>query len=548
MELELRQLFRYARRWWWLLLILPLAAGGAAYAVSSRQQPLYSATATVMVNLPQSSTADSLAALQTGKGLATTYQQLVATSPVLQPVVVQLGLPYDADTLKEHVSASTVRDTQLLRISVSETDPATAATIANAVANQFAVFASQQAVQSSSSSRDALQKLINQTQSEIETTQKKISQLESANKNDQTSQAELEDQRAHLSQLQTSYANLLVQAQQMDLSTAAAQAQVSVSVPAGVPKAPYAPRTTFYTLLGAFLGGLIAIGAVGLLEYLDNTVKPSLDFSRVFGVPLLSVIAKVSKLRSGHDQLYVIERPKSIPSEAMRLLRTNLEFAAAAKEIATLSVTSAGPGEGKSTITANLAAATAKAGLLTVIIDADLRRPSQHQIWQTQNQRGLSTLLMRPDISWHWVAMNDIYPNLSLIASGPIPPNPADLLSSDRFRQLVQEISKSVDLVIIDTSPVLAVSDPLIVATGVDGVVVVSRANRTRIDALKHAISTLSQGSVRIVGIVLNQQTGRTSEGYYYYGDYYGPTENEHPSKPGKPSESATPRVESPAS
>ena len=519
MELELKHLIIYARRWWWLIVLLPLLTSLAAYTVSSRQQPLYSATATLLIQPGSRSGASDAGVLQSGQRLATTYQQLVVTEPVLKPVAERLGAPYTAGILAGMVSASTVRDTQLLRISVSDTDPTRAATIANIVAEQFATFITEQELASSSTARAGLQTLIDGTQDQVSETQQQITSLEALTDLDADQQVQLENLRTRLGQLEQSLANLFVQAQNLDLDTAAVQNQVRVPVPATVPGGPYAPRVLFYTLLGAFLGGLIAIGTVGLLEYLDNTVKPTLHFQELFGAPLLSVIQTVPKLTSGADQLFVLTHTHSNSSEAIRLLRTNVEFAAASREISTLTISSAGPGEGKSTVTANLAVAMSQAGFSVVVIDADLRRPSQHKIFALGNQSGLTTLLTHPLMSWTAVAI-EIIPGLKVIPSGPLPPNPSDLLSSDRFRELLHQLRQSTDIVILDTPPVLAVSDPLVVSTSTDGLLLISQSNRTRIDALERAFEAFPE-SVRRVGVVLNQQERGRRDGYYYYG-YYG--------------------------
>ena len=289
------------------------------------------------------------------------------------------------------------------------------------------------------------------------------------------------------------------------------------------PASPYAPRVFFYTMLALFFGGILAVGLVGLLEYFDNTVKVALDFPALIGAPLLSVVGLAPKMERGRDQLFVLNRPDSTMAEAVRLLRTNIEFAAATREIGTLAITSATPNEGKSTITANLAVAMVQAGFSVAVVDADLRRPSLHKIFDVPNARGLTTLLTRGGTAWRAAAVR-VLDDLWLVPSGPLPPNPADLLSSDRMHALLSEVGKQVDIVLIDTPPVLVVSDPLVVATNVDAVLLVSWAGRTRSDALKRAATVLHQGSVRLIGVVLNQQRGRDPGGYdyYYASEYYG--------------------------
>jgi succinoglycan biosynthesis transport protein ExoP len=513
LELELRHLFGYARRWWWLLVALPVVAGLLSYLLTSRQQPLYSATATLLIRPAQNSAnTNDFTALQSGQRLATTYQQLVVTEPVLEPVAEALGAPYTVDLLEGKVSASTVRDTQLLKISVSDTSPTRAAEIADAVAAQFATFISEQELASTTTSQAGLQALIDDTEAQVEQTRQQIAGLEASGDMD------AEGLRTRLSQLEQSLADLLVQKQNLDLDSAALQNQVRVYVPATVPESPYAPRIFFYTVLGVFLGVLIAAGTVALLEYLDNTVKSTTDFLALAGTPLMSVVSYVPKLTQGKEQIFVLTQPKSNQAEAMRLLRTNVEFAAATREITSLTVSSAGPGEGKSTVTANLGATMAQASFTAVIIDADLRRPSQHKVFELPNDRGMTTLLTNPDLQWRSVAI-EVIPGLWVIPSGPLPPNPSDLLSSDRFKVLLEQVCQSVDIVLVDTPPVLAVSDPLIVSTSTDGVLLVGRAGHTRTDALERAAAAFPE-SVRRIGVVLNQQQKGQTAGYYYYGDY----------------------------
>ena len=502
-------------------MLLPLLTGGAAYASSSRQRPLYSAKATLLINPGQTSSTTSLADVQVGQNLAVTYQQLVVTEPVLQPVVDQLTLPYSAAALAKKVSAASVSDTQLLRISVSDPNPKRAAEIANAVAAQFASFITEQTRETTNTSQSAFQGFLDTTQKQINQLNSQILALQAATSTP-GSEAQLDGLRSRLNQLETSYATFLLQSQQLEVSSATASTKVRVSVPATVPQAPYAPRIAFYTVLAAFIGGLLALGLVALLEYLDNTVKPSLNFQELTGAPLLSIINTIPKLHQGKDQLFVLSQPKSNTAEAIRLLRTNVEFAAVSREISSLTVTSAGPGEGKSTVTANLAAAMAQRGFTVAVLDADLRRPSQHKIFGLRNDRGVTSLLTHPDMPWIAVATEMIEGRLFVIPSGPIPPNPGDLLGSERFQGLLSQIKEQVDIVLVDTPPVLAVSDPLVVSTSTSGVMLVCRANRTRVEALQRAAGSFPE-SVRRVGIVLNQQDKRGGETYYYYSGYYGP-------------------------
>jgi succinoglycan biosynthesis transport protein ExoP len=532
-DLNLQQIFRIARHWWWLLILAPAIAGATAYWSSARQTPLYSARATIQVNPPQTA-ADAInqSVLQGSQSLAETYRQLITTRKVLEPLVAQLNLPYPVEDLQHKVSASTVGTTRLIHIAVSDPDPAAAASLANAVANRFVQYTTDLAAQLSGPYRAALDQQLGTTQQQITNLQQQIQQLQAST--DPTAQQQIANLQITLNQLQQQYSNLVVSASQMDLAAATAQTQVTIADDAVPPAAPYAPRTRLYTLLGAFAGLCLAVGGVALLEYLDNTVKAGQDFTDLVGAPQLTAVEAVPKLRTGHDQLFLLTQPHSRAAESLRLLRTNLEFAAGAREIATLAITSAGPGEGKSTITANLAVAMAQAGFSTVVVDADLRRPSQHRIFDLPNERGLTTLLVRQDPEWRWAATPVAGMPLHVLPSGPLPPNPADLLSLGRFQELIGHIATEVDVILVDTPPVLAVSDPLVVSNYVDGMVVVCEAGRTRLDALRRVAQSLPKETARLVGIVVNRQKGRDQGDYYYYyyADYQKPGQGEGGSPP----------------
>jgi len=524
LELELKHLLGYARRWWWLLVLLPLLSVTFAHDRISRRQPLYSATATLLIRpAQQAGDSSDYYTIAGGQLLATTYQQLVATEPVLSLVAEELGAPFTAGMLQGMVSSSTVSDTSLLRISVSSPDPEEAAKVANTVASKFQAFISDMERTTADASQSGLQGLIEDSQGQIDELQGRIASLEAAGSEGAQEQAELPGLRAQLTQQQQSLADLYVRQQALDLSVVSLQNQARVLVPSAVPGQPYAPRLLFYTVLAGFMGGLIAVGTVGLLEYLDNTVKPSLDFQARFGAPLMSVVPTLKKLHAGSEQVFVTTHPYSNSSEAIRLLRTNVEFAAASREIGALMVTSAVPGEGKSTVTANLAVAMSQSGFSVIVVDADLRRPTQHKIFGLGNSRGLTTLLTHHLHHWSSAAVT-VGPNISVIPSGPLPPNPADLLSSDHFRALLRQLRESADVVLIDTPPVLAVSDPLAISTLTDGVLLVAQADQTRTEVLGRAFDAFPE-AVRRVGVVLNLQKSGGSGDYYYYSGYYGPTQ-----------------------
>lgn len=514
MDLTLRNLAAMARRWWWLLLLAPLVAGTVAFLQVSRQQELYSASSTVEINPPTMGT-DTFTYYDSS--IVATYQQLITTSAVLDPVIEKLGLPLTDDQLRAKITTQPIASTRLMRISVSDPVPETAANIANEIATQFQGFAQQRTIAQTSPYREALNQQISATQAKILTTQQLIDDLlETKDTSDPAVAAQLDTLRSQRTDYQNTYRQLLVSANTMDLQTAGAQTSVVLVQEATPPGAPYAPNVRLYTLLALLAGMCIGIGAVFLLEYLDNTTKVDTAYNELIGAPLMTTVPIVPSMSKLPHQLFILDQPMSPESESIRLLRANVEFAIASSEINTLAVTSAGPGEGKSTVTANLAVAMAQAGYDVVVIDADMRRPAQQEAFNLSNERGLSTLLARPDVDWKSVARSNTDLKLKVITSGPIPPNPGDLLKSNRFEALLQTISKECDMVVIDTPPALAVSDALVVADVAGDVLLVARANETRVDRLQAAVNALPE-TARVIGVALNYQKRGKAESYYYY-------------------------------
>jgi capsular exopolysaccharide synthesis family protein len=527
--IDLWRLAKSGLRRWWLVLMGTALVAAAAYGLTSMKSPLYAASSGVMINPAQGSGNFDYQAILGSQSIAETYLQLVKSRAVLMDVIDELKLPYDVSALDSKVSAKLVSGTTLIRITASDPDPQRAADIANATANHFSDFATAQSLQLSNASRAAIDQQLADLKSQIDHLNQQITDFEqSPNTPDAAAQAQLESLRTTLNQTQGLYAQLLLTAQTMDLNTAATRTQVTVFENAVAPNAPYAPRVALWALIGGFLGFMLAGGLVVTLEYLDNTTKTMSDFVSIVGAPLLASIGVVPKLREGPDQVYMLTQPKSQYAEAIRFLRSNVEYAAGQRSMRIM-VASANQGEGKSTVAANLAVAISQAGLSTVLIDADLRRPSQHRIFRIRNERGLSTLLSDPNINWKWAATaNDAtQKGFFVIPSGPLPPNPSDLLSGGRLDVLLQEVGAECEVIVIDTPPVLAVSDSLAIASNVDGVIFVCRDGKTRIDSLRRAAAILQPRASRILGIVVNRRSKRQEAGYFA-GDYSSQEDAKH--------------------
>jgi len=213
--------------------------------------------------------------------------------------------------------------------------------------------------------------------------------------------------------------------------------------------------------------------------------------------------------------LITLINPRSPAAEAYRTLRTNLTFAALDKPIETLVVTSAAPGEGKSTVLANLAVTMAQGGRRTILVDADLRRPGLHEIFGIVNDRGLTTMIVEEagldDPPLIGVGVD----NLWLMPSGPMPPNPADILGSRKMEEVIAALRARADVVLFDAPPIIAVTDAAVLGTKVDGVLLVVCAGRTRREHAQRARELLERVHVRIVGAVLNDAPRDVTLGGY---------------------------------
>jgi capsular exopolysaccharide synthesis family protein len=288
---------------------------------------------------------------------------------------------------------------------------------------------------------------------------------------------------------------------------------------AAVPTSPIRPRKTQQIALYGLLALLLAAATVFLQEYLDDRVNAPEEVERL--VPL-RVLAHVPQM-APHQPHLVADLPSNAPAaESYRALRSSVSFAGFDAPIRRLQITSPVKGEGKTTTAVNLATAMARDGKTVVLLDADMRAPSVHHALQISGEPGLSETLAGLAILEDSLQATDIE-NLLVLPAGKTPPNPAELLGSAAFDQLLTQLSEHADIVIVDSPPCLPVTDPVIVAARMDGVVLVLQLGATRKAGLKHTVDLLSHARARVVGIVFNQvQSHGTGYYYYHYSPYYG--------------------------
>lgn len=290
------------------------------------------------------------------------------------------------------------------------------------------------------------------------------------------------------------------------------------------PPAPVKPRVPLVLALSLMLGLFGGVGLVYLVELLDNTIKDEEETERVLQVPVLGLLPALAggkgEGRNPDLDLHVARSPNSAFAEACRSVRTNLLFMAAEKPQRVLQFTSAGPDEGKSSTCMNLGIAMAQNGQRVVVIDADLRQPTVHRMLQVPNERGLSTVLATGS-DWEETLKTTEVAGLFAIPSGPIPPNPVELLHTEKFRQLLEELAERFDRVLIDSPPVVAAADAAVISSSVDGVVFVTRYKKTSKELARRTLKSLEDVNAPILGVLINAVDLKSQEyGYFAYKRY----------------------------
>ena len=364
-------------------------------------------------------------------------------------------------------------------------------------------------------SQRLLEQQMSDTEDKINQTLDQLAAAKNAMIPDQT---EVDKLQNALDQSQQAYTNLSNSFEQIRLTEAQSVSTISQIEKALVPSAPISPNVMQNTLLAAMVGLMLSVGGVVVIDLLDDTVKNPEEITRRFK---LNVLGAVSQYKEPEDDLITHKEPRSPISESFRALRMNVQYASVDRPVKTLLVTSAAPSDGKTTIAANLGVVFAQNGKKVTVIDADLHRPRMHKVFQTDRLPGLSSLFVQPQIFLNGESRHTQQEHLSLITAGELPPNPSDLLSSNKMREILDAVLDHSDLVIIDTPPVLSLTDAVVLSPLVDGVVLVVRPGQTTFGALKVAVEQLRHVGANILGVVLNEVDHKRARYGYYYKSYY---------------------------
>jgi polysaccharide biosynthesis transport protein len=497
--------------------------------------PTYRASTTILTGEdntnPQVKTEDWVLSQR----LASGYAGLAKRQIILESAVKALGLQADWHTVQDNVLVAPVPNTSLLEIRVTDGDPQRAAAIANEITRQLIIQSPTMTNQLDLQQRQSFtQAQLDALQSNIQAAQAAIDQKRAAldTETSTRSVADLNDQIKALDTKvtgwRTEYERLLGE---MPVKSPNTITVVETAVP---PAQPVSPNILFNVMLAGLAGLVLSCGSVFLMEYLRaGTIRNLAELGRRAGGPGLAAITREHRKQLVRGaSLIITDEPHSRIAEQFRVLRSNLRFAWAGPEPIVFVITSATVGEGKSTISGNLAVSFAQAGKQTILVDADLRHPTLHTMFGVGRAQGLTSLLSPPDeaqlpaarkqshsLSQRLAeAMVETYvPNLALVPAGPVvPTNPGELLASPEMAQLLDLMRRSVDVVIIDAPPLLPVADTAILASLPLGVVLVAESDRTSANSVSFARGVLDQAQARLLGVILNKAAA-TRGPYYSY-------------------------------
>jgi capsular exopolysaccharide synthesis family protein len=526
--MELRQYLNVILKWLWLILISVVIAGGSSYFASRAATPIYRTKTTLMVGRVTQNPDTTSSEIYTGQQLAYTYVQLARREPVLKGAAEALGLYGDWNSLVGQVSASSVPNTQLIEISVVDSDPFRAKLLADAIAQQLILQSPTGTSEVNPDEAEFIKVQLDNVKSKLDTGLDEVARLKeeldatNSAMQIQNLQNQINVLETKISGWQSIYTQLLIPLQGGRVNV------LTVVEEANIPSVPISPNIRMNVLLAAAIGLILSVAGAILVEYLDDTIKTSEDVGRLSKLATLGTIGKINGEDITH-KLVAAKNPLDPRVEGFRVLKTNLQYLTNNQQVSSLMVTSSIPREGKSVCLANLAVVMAQAGMRVVLVDADFRRPVQHKIFNLMNRKGLSdAILCYPDVA-AFLQPTEVE-NLLVLVSGPLPSNPAKLLEAERMKGLLKELNQMADIVLVDTPPVLVVADAYILSPHMDGVVLITAAGHTRRSELKRSIEELSRVHANVLGVVLNRfQSG---DGNYYY--YY--SQNQHGKKKGKDS------------
>lgn len=567
---QLRDYLQIFRRRRWLMAAVLVTAVLAALFASLRATPMYEATTRIEVQPVSATSSEEVQILESlvdpGRSLSTQVE-LIQSEAVLAPAARTLGTT--VRNLKHRMEVELVRDTQIVEIRVRHELPKEARDRAAAIADTYIDFRRDRAVEAVLLAAEEIGRRIDAVQTKIADQDRVLGDLKGAaaraTEERDRLQAELATLEAKASAPQPSPAppnrGLLKQIEDVRLRIGALEREIAdyegggagpkgdrdallarlaaleaqrqalpdantlrrgggtVIVPARTPSVPVSPNIPRNLLLAGMLGVALAVGIAFVAEQLDDRIRSPEEVEERLGVPILGYVPLLKEWEKG-ARLAALDEESAVGAEAYRTLCTNMQYLSVDRPLRSVLVASSVAEEGKSTTAANLAVVSAQAGTRTLVISADLRRPGARQLFGVRGSPGLAQAL-DPAFPLHEALRETQVEGLVVLAEGGRPPNPTEILGSARFAQLLRSLSASAQLVVVDSPPVLGLADASVLASRVDGVLLVVNTRRVTRRALWHAADQLRKAGGRLIGVVMNAVQPHEGYGYYYHYSYY---------------------------
>ena len=504
----------------WIILLVVVVATASAFYFSYRQPNVYEANADLIYEKPldisnpltgqgyTDPNERSLELQSVGSMLASPNMQSRANELLKEKGVAVTGFAVSAAPLQDTTAGSASTGSNIARITVTSEDPQLAAAAANANATAYIDWRKERVQLQISSGIDALK-------------QKLAGYADAAKQS-------------------TDYLVMQQRLQDLQLLAATATSNFRVLVPATVPETPVSPKPLRSAILGFGVGLFAAIGLAFLLEQFDTRLRHADEVARILRRPILGRIPRISKKLLGESAVVALKHPDGHAAEAFRLLRTNIEFMRVDEDVKSIVITSSAQGEGKSVCVANLAVTLAMGGKKVFIVDADLRRPRQHQYFGLENGAGVSTVVtgqtsledaiqdvrLEPGTGANeadfktWADGSESLSRIYVLTSGPLPPNPGEIVASRRFAAVIVKLAAEADVVLVDSPAMLAVGDTAALASLVDGLVFLVDMQKATRPMLQQAADQLVRLPCRSLGVV-TRVDGAKSAGYYSSYRYY---------------------------
>jgi receptor protein-tyrosine kinase len=510
---ELRDYLNVLRRRRAVVALGVFVVVAGALVASLLQTPVYRASAEVLLQPPTSATLfDPNTGQPTSPAEISTAIQVVGSRPVQDLVQKQIGAA-------PPISANQIGQTNVISISADSTIPAQAATVANAYANNYIDFRRTQDVNDLLAAAAQIQGKVSDLQKQIDALNAQIANASPLDRDSVRANVAPE-----LDSLLTEQVAFKQKLNETQVSSALQNGGAQLATPAVATSTPIKPRTRRTLVVAVVVGLLFGIGLAFLFEHLDDSIKTKDDLDRAVRglVPTVALIPAVPGWKDRDEPKVVsLIDPTSSTAEAYRSLRTALLFLGLDRPVQVLQITSPSASEGKTTTLANLGVSLASAGRRVVISCADLRRPRVHEFFGLTNDVGLTSVVVGDVPLREAIQPVPDIEGLSVLASGPVPPNPSELLSSARVADVLATLREDFDMILLDSPPVLPVTDAAVLARRADALLLVATSGATTRRELSRAVEVLRQVDAPLVGTVLNGVRAADGRGYGYGYGYY---------------------------